>query len=92
MKKLTLALLIFAFFSNYIFAQKLISEKPIVPKKNYTKFEDVKDSINITVEQMNEDLDMFCYLLETAYIGYDDMLQKGFNIEEFNRISGFWLC
>ncbi len=85
MKKLAFALLLLAFFANFIFAQKLISEKPIVTKKIYTKFEDVKDSINITVEQMNEDLDMFCYLLETAYIGYEDMLQKGFNIEEFKN-------
>ncbi len=39
----------------------------------------------ITYKELEDDIETLSYYLRTAYAGYDDMTQKGFNAEEFVR-------
>ena len=39
----------------------------------------------ITYKELEEDIETLSYYLRTAYAGYDDMTQKGFNAAEFVR-------
>lgn len=45
----------------------------------YEKFEYAE---KISTEQLESDLDMLCYLLRTAYAGYDKSCERGLNLED----------
>lgn len=86
MKKVVFALLlIFVFFANFIFAEELVSEKTCEIKEIYLFEEETKGLTNLKKEEFEEDLEMLCYLLRTAYIGYFDMQKKGFDCELFKE-------
>ena len=47
----------------------------------YGRYEKIKTSL--TRDEFEKDLTHLCYLLNTGYAGYEDMLEKGFVTEEF---------
>ncbi len=79
------AILVFisVFFAFQCFAAELVSESPVVPQKVYVSENEVKNLNSLSPKEFDEDLDSLCYLLQSAYIGYDDMIKKGFDIEKF---------
>ena len=70
-------------FVAQCFAAELVSELPVVPQKVYVSNQDVKNLNSLLPKEFDEDLDSLCYVLQSAYIGYDDMIKKGFDIEKF---------
>ena len=84
MKKAVLVF-ISIFFAFKCFSAELVSESPVVPQKVYVSEKDVKNLNSLLPEEFDEDLVSLCYLLQSAYIGYDDMIKKGFVIEKFKE-------
>lgn len=84
---------IIIFFAFKCFAAELVSESPVVPQKVYVSESEVKNLDSLLPKEFDEDLDSLCYILQNAYIGYDDMIEKGFDIEKFklnlkNKFTG----
>ncbi len=50
-----------------------------------------QDKTEITFAEMQEDLETFIYLIETAYIGYDDALERGLdtNVQRQKILASF---
>ena len=75
---------IFLVLNSVIYSQtKIISstklEKVIEPKL-YTEKSIIK---NVSKEELSDDFNAFVYFLKTSYIAYDEMIQKGFELEDF---------
>lgn len=71
---------------NLLFAKgrepEIIKRKPCdYLELEYGRYEKIKTSL--TRDEFEKDLTHLCYLLNTGYAGYEDMLEKGFVIEEF---------
>ena len=76
--------IIFLVLNSFIYSQtKIISntkvEKVIEPKL-YTEKSIIK---NVSKEELSDDFNAFVYFLKTSYIAYDEMIQKGFELEDF---------
>ena len=82
MKKVILVF-ISVFFAFQCFAAELVSESPVVLQKVYVSKNEVKNLDSLSPKEFDEDLDSLCYILQNAYIGYDDMIKKGFDVEKF---------
>ncbi len=83
-KEIIYSSIIFLVLNSVIYSQtKIISntkiEKVIEPKL-YTEKSIIK---NVSKEELSEDFNAFVYFLKTSYIAYDEMIQKGFELEDF---------
>lgn len=77
------------FFISSLSGNLLFAKEPEIIKREsceyleleFGRYEKIKTSL--TQEEFEKDLTHLCYLLNTGYAGYEDMLEKGFDIEEF---------
>ena len=88
MKKVFIFFASFLFFSTFsLYAYDndiIIKSEPIEFKEvEYSHFEKIKTSLSH--EEFEKDLESLCYLLSTGYAGYEDMQEKGFSINSFEK-------
>lgn len=63
----------------------LLSSQPVAFKKTYVASQSEKRNSVITYNEMKEDVDLLIYNIETAYAGYDVMLENGFHSQELKE-------
>lgn len=79
MKKLLLLIIVLG-LSTPIYARKITKKIPkmdIPIEYNGDKYNSITE---ISYEQMQNDLEEFCYLIETCYAGYDDAVKNGLKV------------
>lgn len=85
MKKFICFVTSFVFMVWALFADNyLISERPC-EVKDVSSGSDKPLKAILSQEEMQEDLDTLCYIFDTAYAGYEEMLECGYKEEVFKQ-------
>ena len=88
MKKLSILFLLFSICSFFCFAQQdeyeIISEQKIEYRDVNSVYYHSPTSV-VSYQQVVEDIDNLKYLLKTCYIGYEDALARGLDLEKIEK-------
>ena len=70
--------------NNFVFSEEVLkSSEPVEIKEVYIANETTVRKSFITYEELLKDIDLFVYYVNTGYVGYDFMKQKGYDENNF---------
>ncbi len=64
------------------FYESALEKQPCKWRDVRIEYKNYKCPVRIFIEQLEEDMDCLCYLLETAYAGYSDAVSRGLDLEK----------
>ena len=87
MKKVLLMLILMSdlfVINNFVFSEEVLkSSEPVEINEVYIANETTVRKSFITYEELLNDIDLFVYYVNTGYVGYDFMKQKGYDENNF---------